>query len=127
MKAAVCGVVATNSPVSQKRQSIQVAISREASLSADGRSCFEQSISDRGRRQGSSTTMFKAVMHGVALAGATALLSISALADGPSARSGQQLWTGFYVGGSAGWAWGDADLGSKFGCPTGDDCPYPTS
>lgn len=65
-------------------------------------------------------TMFKSVMSGLALASATALLSVSAFADGPSAL---RPWTGFYVGVNAGWAWGDADLRSKFGCPD-DFCAY---
>jgi outer membrane immunogenic protein len=66
-------------------------------------------------------TMFKSVMSGVALAGAAALLSTSALAEGlpSSGRVAAPVynWTGFYAGANVGWAWGNADSGSSFRCP----------
>jgi outer membrane immunogenic protein len=77
-------------------------------------------------------TMFKSIMSGVALTGAAALLSTSALAEGlPSSgrvASPVYNWTGFYAGLNAGYAWGNGDFGSSLGCsePLGG-CFFPVN
>lgn len=74
-------------------------------------------------------TTFKSVLTGVALAGTAALLPAGASAEGLSDRGYRAApppgvtWTGFYVGLNAGYAWGDASLRSKFGCPD-DFCAF---
>jgi outer membrane immunogenic protein len=66
--------------------------------------------------------MFKSIVSSVALAGAAALLSTGASAEGLPSRGSvgsapAYTWTGFYVGLNAGRAWGDAGFSSKADCP----------
>jgi outer membrane immunogenic protein len=70
-------------------------------------------------------TKLRSTASCVALIGALAFASTAVLADGMPRRASYAAplsWTGFYAGVNAGYAWGDADVGSNFSCPAGTGC-----
>lgn len=64
---------------------------------------------------------------GVSLAavsvGAAADLGARPVYKAPPVVAPAYSWTGFYIGGNVGYAWGDSDISSAASCPTGG-CPY---